>query len=277
MEIIGDKKNCQISNLTTLTDGPSMFQHGRKIILCGGYGQNDNRCLQFKNGKWSYFNSLKHYRQYSTIVSMKNSVYLIGGEGSPTTSEILSFNETVWKNGPTVPDRSISNACGARISEDKLLIIGGFSDSELGSTQILMLNTYDNTWQNEDLIFLEHGRYDHACVVYNDKIIITGGSGNDAALISTEIVEQVGSNLTIRKGGSLRHKRTQHGMGIIYYNGVPTLIAFGGFQDVTFAPVKTLEMWNDDSETWDIARDIKMEFPRSHAGYVTLPRELLCS
>ena len=166
----------------------------------------------------------------------------------------------------------VVRACGARISDSELLIIGGYRRR----SKILMLNTYDNTWQYEDPIFLEHKRYDHACIVYNDKVIITGGSTeDDYASASTEIID-LGSNLTIRKGGSLLHKRKLHGMGIISYNGVPTLIAFGG-QDITFTPVETVEIWNDDSETWDIALDVKMEIPRHQAGYVTLPRELLCS
>ena len=129
--------------------------------------------------------------------------------------------------------------------------------------RILKLNTDTGNWQDMYPLTLLQPRHEHACIVFNNKVIITGGGDS-----KTEIIELQGSNLNIRYGGRLNDNRHGHGMGIVSYGGVPNLITFGGAESV--------EIWNDQDETWKVSTDIKMEIPRSGFGYATIPRELLC-
>ena len=271
VEVLGDlEENCQIANLPERNLGSTMFQHGTNVILCGGYGNFRDKCFSFGHYKWSYFNSFESYRSYSVGVSMKDALFTFGGNEVPSTSQLLRFNSTIWQKGPKIPDGGVNGGCGVRISDNTLLIIGGYRGME-DLTRILKLNIDTGSWQDMYPFTMHQPRVNHACIVFNGKVIITGGSNP-----ITEIIEMHGNNLTIRYGGRLNDDRFGHGMGIVNYSGVPTLITFGGGLTVDSTEAESVEIWNDQDETWKVSTDIKMEISRKLFGYATIPRELLC-
>ena len=66
--------------------------------------------------------------------------------------------------------------------------------------------------------------------------------------LSTGIVS-AGGNLNVGRGG--------HGMGILRIKGIPKLAVFGGHSHQTKTGTPIVEVWNDDTETWHTAEDIK--------------------
>ena len=79
---------------------------------------------------------------------------------------------------------------------------------------------YDLTSQNpwkESSAKLNQGRHNHACHVFNGKVIITGGRDDGESMQSTEILDL--PNLKLRKGGNMNESRYRHGMGVITWKG----------------------------------------------------------
>jgi len=248
--------------------GAFVFQHGKHILLCG-IRPNVEECWILYEGKWSLYNSMNFDRHSGIMVSMKKATYIFGGGkyiDTKLTSETLNHKTAEWQKGPDIP-HIINYGCGVSISDTELLLIGGYGPSNA----ILMLNVANNTWPSVS-IKLKYGRRDHRCIVFNKKVIITGGTDNFANLYSTEIVDFESGDLTMRQAGDLNVKREYHGMGIITLNGVPTVIAFGG-QD-TFS-LGSVEIWNDQHETWELSKNLTISFNLDFA-YGTFPTKILC-
>lgn len=222
-EIVGEwKDECQIPNMPSMANYKiaSIFLHQGRMIHCGG-NINPGECFVLENGNWSHHSFLTKYRSCATAVSMKDKVYIFGGEDSTGSSEFLSHDSEDWQEGPSAPDNILAKACGARISDNELLIIGG----NTFWNRIIKLTTEDNKWHQTN-IQLQDGRSGgHACILFNNKVIITGGIECSK---STEIIDLRNGDLLIRKGGDLQQARVFLGMGIVTVNNTPTLIAFGG-------------------------------------------------
>ena len=271
VEILPKMADCQLTKLPKgISGSPTMFQHGNNILLCGGYN-NEQECLKYDGNAWTSFNSLTEYRTYAAVVPMKNVTYMLGGSDSQETSEMLKENSNAWHQGPSIPKPGLDSGCAVRISDHEILVIGGFQTD----SRILKLNTYDHTWSSPS-IQLHQGRSFHSCIVFNDKVIITGGYDDYGAnhLISTEIIEIGKDVLTVRNGGNLMKRRRNHGMGIVILDNVPTVIAFGGRNSVEY--IDTVEIWNDDSESWATSSSITLEQSKREFGFASVSTELLC-
>ena len=163
--------SCFLPNLPyPISDNPSLFKHGRDILLCGGEG-NEQTCLKLQNHKWSPFNNLLQKRIGAAVVQMKDGVYIFGGykTGGFNTSEFLTHDSDVWEQGPDIP-YGFQNGCGVRISDTELLLIGG----EETANRVLKLNVQTNTWEPTS-ISLHQGRKEHSCILFQNKIIVTKG------------------------------------------------------------------------------------------------------
>ena len=107
IEVIPKQKLCKVPGLwTSSVSSPSIFQHGRDIIFCGGH-RYVIECwkLDYKNAEWTYFNSMLYNRvtEKTEVVSMSSKTYLLGGSTYTDASEILEHNSDSWKEGPEVP------------------------------------------------------------------------------------------------------------------------------------------------------------------------------
>ena len=202
---------------------------------------------------------------------MNEETYILGGI-SACTSNILKHNLNVWQDGPNIPGLCLSNGCGVKVSNNAFLIIGG----SLAGSRILKFTTDDNKWHNTS-IELNGGREGLACIVFNSKVIITGGhtTTHNQYSSGTYVIDiDNDGKFKLRSGHSLNEMRAYHGMGIIQRNNGATVIAFGGFNKMD-GKLSSVEIWNDSNESWEIS-NVPLNRSRRDFGFATLPTELLC-
>ena len=265
------RTQCQLPRLPKAIEAsPSMFQYKNQIILCGG-SSNLEQCWKLTEGSWVPFNQLSYERNAATLIPTPQGPYIFGGRSSRSkdTSEIMKNSQ--WVQGPSIPDGFIAG-CGAMISNDELVLIGGIPKLD----RILVLNTTSNVWTNSQ-ISLHEKRAAHACISYNSKILIVGGDapGNDHPT-STEVIDvHENGRLSIRKARNLNTFRTGHGIGLITLDNVPTVVVFGGYnkQDKY---LDSVEIWDDDNETWITSKKLKLNTAKSTFGFASVPTKLLC-
>ena len=190
---------------------------------------------------------------------------------SEKNTEYLTFGSETWEQiAEKIPGYGLLMGCGAQISRNEFLVIGGFNTED----RVLRFTTNDNVWHNTSLHLFEK-RYNLQCISFNKKVIITGGFLNNKHLSTTEIIDFSEDELLIRKGGDLKEERSSHGMGIITISGVPTLIAFGG-SDPYHIFRDSVEIWNDASESWEISNSLRLEYRKYNFGFAMVPTDLLC-
>ena len=269
--VLDKHDQCQLPDLPKgMRANPSILQHGSDVIICGG-GEN---CFKLEDNKWSVnTNSMIRDRRYGTSITMKDSVYILGGWVSLDTSEMLVHESEAWKLGPNIPYGGIAQACGVKISEKEFLIIGGFMMSN--RSKILRYNANTNTWHNTS-IQLEYEKYAHRCMLFDGKVIVTGGYGLNGSISTVEIIDIEDSELKIRKGKDMIQKRASHGMGILNLDNKPTLIAFGGYNTDTLEFLSSVELWNNANESWEISANLALKKQIDEFGHATLLSELIC-
>lgn len=278
LEVFPSQDNCQIPNLQTMISGltgviyPSIFQHGKDILLCGG-AFNEGECwkLDIKNRKWTHFNSLLNSRNYpASVVSMKNETYILGGSADIRANENLKHSSRNWQQEPYIPGNHLYGGCGVKISDEEILIIGGYSVEE----RILKFNTSNKTWHNTSIEIPQ--LRDHSCINHGGKILISGGGDYDVTAMSKTYVLDIGDDgdLKIREVGRMIEARSAHGMGIVKLNNELKVITFGG-QGINSNDLNSVEIWNDLNETWSKSSLI-IKQPKYGFGYATIPTELLC-
>ena len=280
IEVLNENGQCNSPDLPSkIISSPAVFQHGENVLLCAGDVETNDKCLKLDRMKesWTPFNNLNFSRALSTMVQMKTETYLLGGGASESmlTSEILSHYSNTWQKGPDIPEPGLNSGCAVKISDTEFLVIGG----QQTYRRILKFNTHFKRWSNTS-IELNVGRCGHRCIMINEKILITGGTGMDgnSEINSTEIID-VGKNgqLILRKGKDMNEKRDVHGIGFIKIDDTPQAVIVGGFY--RNAPPNntrhTIEIWNDANETW-LMSNLTLNLGRSEFGFATLPTELLC-
>lgn len=204
---------------------------------------------------------------------MNEETYILGGSSS-YTSNILKHEKDIWQDGPEIPGLGLNHGCGVKVSNNAFFIIGG---TESGS-RILKFTTDDTKWHNTSMK-LNPGVEGLACIVFNNKVIITGGhtTVHSEYSCATYIIDiNNDGDFKMRSGNCLNEKRAYHGMGIIQTNNGATVIAFGGYNLMDRHIVaSSVEIWNDSSETWQFS-NVPLIEARQNFGFATLPTELLC-
>ena len=278
IEIFPQVENCQLPGLWQGFNGPtgpSIFQHGTDILLCGS---DENACwkLDHENTNWSKFNTLLMQEYPTSSVQMINGTYLFAdSKATHMIMEFIAHNKKEWQSGTEIPGNVIT-PCVVDISDDEFLIIGGYdSDTQHPSGRILKFNTKYKKW-TDTAIKLEPELQRHRCYTFNKKVIITGGlSGMNQQKTSVTKIIDIHDNgeLKIRQAGNMTENRVDHGMGVIEIDNEYKVIAFGGSDGGTF--LNSVEIWNDINETWSKS-SLVLRQPKSSFSFGTFPTELLC-
>ena len=80
VEVLGDRKNCYVPNLPQPVSGrPSVFQHGKTVLICGGI-EYIKECYRLEQNKWIPYNSMTLSRNLATVIGMSYATYLVGGD-----------------------------------------------------------------------------------------------------------------------------------------------------------------------------------------------------
>ena len=268
-----------------------------KIMSCGGSisaDEEDNRqkCFLLEKEKWVYHSTLSKARCSAIAITMPDGIYVFGGCGiHSTTSEFLPNGSKIWEKGPEIPDPGLWDACGIKVSDEELLIIGGHPCRfQPAMSRILKYNIMTKAWTILD--DLNIGRESHTCALLGDKVIVCGGTNFDypggGYLASTEVISISGKHPP-RKVGDLNNPRCKHGMALTRINDEVKLIAFGGhLRDWTkwasmnkedwndsATYLDSIEIWNDQNETWEVS-DLKLKEKKFEFGFLSVPSILLC-
>ena len=167
-----------------------------KILFCGGNTIDDRKLLKtvkqidelnFTDVK--VLPSILEERLHPTAVCSKGEVYLFDGLGERTSKgykramsvEKYSPSTDVWNRvADTYDDRTRSCACAFM---DDIFVIGGcYYDENYFVTSVtaacLVFVPKDNKWK--EVSGMRQARADAACAVFQGRIVVCGGTPNDA-------------------------------------------------------------------------------------------------
>ena len=244
----------------------------KKILLCGG-NDNEKKCLEMKNNVWEFHSFLKEKRRHASAVSMDKGVFLFGGYENPTSWEWLPNGSNEWQIGLSkITSPGFMYGCTVKVSEYEIALIGGATSKFKGTKKLLTYNIETENWKDYgDILKME--RKNHACVSFNNKIIITGGN---VASDSTEIID-INDLTNSISSGKLNQERRHHGLAVAHIGSKRTAVAFGGHNGTEEGYLDSIELWDDTTENWTLLAS-KLETPKESFGHLAIPFGLLsCS
>jgi len=240
-----------------------------RLVACG-----ENKCEIYQDGSWQHLQNTMHSRSWHSSVATEDAVLLIGGSDSKTTEWV--------QVGPTSPAQreafSIRHGdqhCTIKTSADVIVVTGGYSMYSNDFEYVTQYQIHDGT--ETILTPMGQPRYHHACGVYLDAnnqqiLLVTGGTDDDFNLISsTEVASYTaGSPLTWSEveGGQLPTPRTG-----LRASTVNSVLYVSGGEDANNDPVTSILSWDNDSETWTSAGDLKVA-RHTHAA-VAIPSSII--
>ena len=181
---------------------------GDSPVLCGGKTQGEgngdyhDNCITFVNSTWDKSHLLTENRVYSAGVQINYTTFWILGGGASSyylsnTTEFIVQGKPNGIPGPTLP-YNMSNMCVAKLSENKIFVIGGWNVEDGESDDVWIYNPQKD-FERKPGPSLNQNRYQHICSILRDgektQIIVAGGYGkmgtNEDALKSVEIYDPI--------------------------------------------------------------------------------------
>ena len=227
------------------------------------------------------FSNLNEDRTGGILICMPNGMYVFGGSESsqnpfrngPITSKFLGNGSKVWRSGPNFPHkmyprpRSIHDyvrdfntfefSGGHKISTQEFIVVV--------NRHVFKYDVESKNWSY--FVKLKHSRRRSCSIVFDGKLIITGGHefphGN--ALHTTEIVD-----LSSRKawiGGDNYNPRVGFKMDICILDDQPRIVAYYGNRSTYH-----IEIWNENSQSWKIRRVSSTFCSKISAFFIWLER-----
>jgi len=203
------------------------------ILVCGGKGQNHGTetfksCIasqeQGKKSTWVEHSNLSEPRVYASTVLMESGdVYILGGEFSPDTSDVLRLGSHSWAKGPKL-EHPTYMACAADVNATSFVTIGG----GVQENSIVMYNTVTSSWSTP-WPKLAYGRRNHCCVRIHSNIVVAGGYhyGENKNTATTLIIDINTGRAS--DGPSMKEARSFFSMrGYGYESDKGVLVAIGG-------------------------------------------------
>lgn len=234
--------------------------NGDNLLSCGGLPLShdyETKCYMFntETQTWEFHSDLKEKRWFATAINMPDGLYVFGGlRGSRKWSEKLpkENNNKKWEFNEEIPD-GFSDGCGVKISDEELLLIGGFAKGiPPHSDRVLNYNIKTKAFTNWPS--LNFKRRSHSCTLLNDKVIVAGGAEIlGGQVVTTEIIP-IATKIPI-KGGAL--KKVRHNFGMVTLGSpINKVVAFGGKTSRSYwDTVGGLEIWDDETQTWTLTSE----------------------
>ena len=199
------------------------------ILVCGGetlhHGKDKLRdCIVSTKSTtstwaWASHSTLTEPRSNAaTVVMPSGDVYILGGEFSPDTSDVLRSGNQTWTNGPKL-NQPANDACAVAINATSFVTIGGVVEQDIS-----LYNTDTGAW-SKPWPMLAEGRRGHSCARVHDKVIVAGGylyttHENTATMLIIDI--NTGEALASASMNEARSHFSMHG----FHNGM--VVAIGG-------------------------------------------------
>ena len=231
------------------------------ILVCGGFGKHHksshaHTCDQYNSTTgWDADKvDLKHPRVHASSVVMESGdIYLMGGEYSLITTEVLKRGAAVWADGLTLK-YGISGACAVTTDSHSFVVIGG----DWNHKKISVYSTLTSNW-TKDWTSLDEGRKGHACARIGKEVVIAGG-------YSFDLNQYVGHTdiLDITTGVVTDHIMMTYARAFfsmqVVHGGI---LAIGGRTNNDSDPfTATAEKWIPGKSVWEVS-EIQMDTKRS--------------
>ena len=192
VDVVSGESCANLAKFPVKNDGAVGTNLDGTPVVCGGtgYPTRYRACYKFTNAGWQKFASMKEKRYFAAGVIYKNKFHVFGGfDGSSwgQTSEIISIDGVV-EYGPELPvaARQKITSVNATVS----LLSGGTTLTDSHPTWFFNHETQAFSFGPS----LLEGRNAHGSATVVDKVttakipIVTGGSGNNGILDSTELL-----------------------------------------------------------------------------------------
>ena len=274
-EVIPSQHDCKIPSLPnwiggTYPRGPVLMINDGKILAC----VVGRKCLALQDGIWNYHSEFDFHYDDDTLVSMPNGNYVFHMKW-----KWLPTGSATWQMGERIPVGAEAS-CGVQISDNELLLIGGFREN---GHRILKFNTQTNKFETLTQK-LQQGRIGAACIKFEDYVIVTGGLaiielevGN--LLLSTELINLQTLTSVTNSDMDMKEARWVHSLVPVHYNNQKIVLAIGGhpYRSLNLRYKDSIEIWHPANRTWTLASDLKLSAPESVYRAIQIPTHLVCS
>ena len=259
-----------------------------RVATCGGHdGRNSLvSCLILDPNlvTWEGMGNLLQERSQHAAVTLDRQVFIIGGDGSASsssTTEVLTADSKTWQQGPQLPIEMRYGPCAVAISASSFLVfyekeIREFDQSIAGLVDARNVGRplRNQGWREErrwPKLKTSRIWWPGCAKVGGNKVIIGGGFDGKSAHHTTEILDL--TTRTIVQGRNMAMSRRS--FHIITFNndaGDLTTLALGG-RDNDGKKLETVEEWKAKTETWSTLED-GLKGKRYAFGLVALQRPL---
>jgi len=193
-------------------------------------------------------------------------VMLLGGEGSPTTTEIVSADGSSTRRSWDLKYKT-QLACGVEV--DWAFIVTGGADWYAPDRALNSVVRYNSQGVSEDLPSLTVRRYNHACGSYLDDngqrvVLVTGGFYRGSKTRNLDSTELMVDFKAWRPAANLPSARA--GLRAASLNN--KVFLFGG-ADSSRSYLDSIMFYNKDRDTWQSAG--KMTEPRLYHAVAVFP------
>jgi len=227
-----------------------------KFYVFGGSdnGQNTLKDVDYYDvslGQW--FGSPFLTRSRNDAVGLVDEHYLYYWAGldasGGTTAALSRYNFLNGQNEHFAPGGTARTLhCGGKIAK-RLYFVGGKNNA---NNYLSSLNIYDienNQWSAGASMSVNRGGM--ACVVYQDKLYVSGGIGRQGLLNSLQVYDPQTDNWTDKTaGGTARAYHTGHAIqGKIYFWGGSTGFEENG--DLRFERLNTIDIYDPGTDQWE--------------------------
>jgi len=265
------------------------------IYGCGGEGTNDvnptKQCMvldvlnkfdyHWKSSE-EFISPMLDARTSAAAVGAYGELYVFGGSNSTPPnlslmSSVLIYNpeSKEWRYLDSEMEHARAGHC-AILKKDLVFLLGG-KTAGCGCDKDMSFDTYNITskeWKTYSLDGTEQ-RMGHACVLYKDQIIVSGGaSGTDWTNLRDDVIAIdiiPGENFAqISSLPSLNTPRMSHGMTI--YMDSPYVM---GGHSTNDDYIKDNEILNGNSTKWDFNETLFTT--RSHFSVTELSTEIIAA
>merc|ERR1711962_610179 len=242
-----------------------------KTLVCGGYTPSGytTSCLQFnfQSKTWEHHSNMKNKNRYfSSALALKHGVYILGGDrDARSSSEFLATGSSNWTPGPNIPGPGVYRSCALKLFDTEFVILGGQD-----MTQARVYSATKNKWTEWPR--LSEGVYGQSCLRLGEKIIMTGGIyGTRVPRYTRRTVIIDTKTGSAREVASLNYHRYYAAMEL--YGNKPVIL--GGYDGINRTQRSDGEIWNMDTETWEVA-DISLNIAREGFSLVATDEEIQC-
>ena len=196
-EVLHNKKVFQLNRNQNANKVRFCNQSNFNVILCGDYDYQLRGffrkiiSVDLKNvGNLKTLPKMKHSRQFSRAVRIKDEIYIFGGKthdvNNVSVEKFSKFNNT-WEN-VTGFNNGLIYFCACSFMGN-VYIMGGYCNIEKFITKTcVMFDTEHKSWKQ--FAAMNEPRYTAACAVFEGRIVVSGGS-NYGELNTVEAYDHV--------------------------------------------------------------------------------------